>query len=400
MAIKRLDLRLYEIVRNASLIIVICLAFLVPFDSSRNIDLQGILLIVAGVLAWFAIALKYKYFVSILDSKIMLLLGILITSIIVSAFVNPNVGSNLIGAPLIRLGSLGLIACIGVGILSLDIQPKQLINWLYGIISLIAITAVPYYIFVFESVERIGGVFAQPDILAVILGCGVLLGFDVIKKYPDKLQYLGLVQIYMFILLLMTQTRVGLLLTLILSCVWIWQTQTNLKKRQIYIIFGAFIILVFSLISFLPSRITDTEYAKTSVTYRINLQQSAIQQTYKKPITGYGIGNIADALDCRKLGDQSLQNSCNDGYYFDSSHNIYLDRVLGFGWISGIAYLFLVLLTLWRGFHKTTDIRIFAYCGLLIALYYLTNVTSLTLELLLWVLLLQCLVHPSKPSRV
>jgi len=42
--------------------------------------------------------------------------------------------------------------------------------------------------------------------------------------------------------------------------------------------------------------------------------------------------------------------------------------------------------------------RYFAYCVLLISLYYFTNVTSMTVELLLWVFMLR-VWKPHKTSR-
>ena len=86
----------------------------------------------------------------------------------------------------------------------------------------------------------------------------------------------------------------------------------------------------------------------------------------------------------------SIKESCDDGYYFTSTHNIYLDRILAIGWIGGLAYSLFVQICLYLGLRlKGQQIQILSYCALVIAIYYLTNVTSVALELLFVILLLR-----------
>lgn len=89
---------------------------------------------------------------------------------------------------------------------------------------------------------------------------------------------------------------------------------------------------------FLPARLTNPSYAEFSVRYRLDLQSAALKASDHRPFLGYGIGNLADALNCPSLHVAPLKQTCHEGYFFSSSHNIYLDRVLAFGWLAGLCY--------------------------------------------------------------
>jgi O-antigen ligase len=140
-----------------------------------------------------------------------------------------------------------------------------------------------------------------------------------------------------------------------------------------------------------PGRLTNAGYAEQSIHYRLSLQDYALKASGRKPFLGYGPGNLADALRCPWLPAGPLQTTCHQGYFFNSSHNIFIDRILAIGWLGGLAYLGIVILAIYRGIRSKKEVRSMGYGLLLIGCYYLTNVTSLTLELLLWVLVVQCL---------
>lgn len=374
------------------------LALMIPFEAGRNIDMQGGLLIIAGVFAWTAIALRHKLFIEMQERRTLLLLGIMMFSVLLSTLVNPHLGYDLFGAPLMRLGSLGLFACIGIGMLAQTVPSKKLITYLYVLICIICLLSIPYNVFQFDSTDRIGGVFAQADVLAVVSACGFLLGLRIYKMLPSKRVYVLLCQLSLLIVLVMTQTRVPLILVFFLSIGWLLIQQKTLLQTKTLIVLAAtmFILILGALL--LPPRITDVKFAKESADYRFSLQEAGLQQTLHKPLLGYGLGNIADPLSCDFLTAENLQSTCQKNFYFNSSHNIFLDRVLGVGWIGGLAYAALVVLAIWKGLIGNNETRILAFCVLLIAVYYLTNVTSLVLEMLLWILMFQVIRKPSITS--
>jgi O-antigen ligase len=148
------------------------------------------------------------------------------------------------------------------------------------------------------------------------------------------------------------------------------------------------LLLATGLHLFGPARLTNTAYASTSIGYRADLQTYGLRASYHKAWFGYGPGNLADALNCSGLHAAPLQATCRQGYFFNSSHNVFLDRVLAVGWPGGVAFLLFVLTSLGKGLRAPGPARPMVYAALLIACYYLTNVTSVTLELLFWILLL------------
>jgi O-antigen ligase len=385
--------------RNVSLALCCCLAFLVPFDPARNIDLQGLLLVIGGGFAWCVLLLGYRWTfksLSWLDSS---LLGIFATCCLISLYVNRHLGYDFFGAPYIRLGAAGLLACIGIGLLLTTIPHQRLLTWLYVMILGLSVVSVPYSWWHLHSLLRIGGVFAQADILACFVGCGLLFGLEMLSLYPQRRNILLGVQLFWAILLLLTQTRAVLLIVIILCLLWELQKRRGDKFKQVALYGLAALLLLGGLHYFIPNRLTNTAYASESIHYRLTLQGYALKASGQKPIWGYGPGNLADALSCSRLPTGALQTTCHQGYFFNSSHNIFIDRILAIGWLGGLAFLGVVILAIYRSLRGKRTVRILGYTVILISCYYLTNVTSATLELLLWILLIRCLVDSPKVNH-
>jgi O-antigen ligase len=386
---------LAELCGSISLALAGCLAFLVPFSAPRNIDLQGLLLIVSGGFAWAGLALGDRKQFKRLGRLAGSLLVVFSVTCVVSLLVNPHLGYDLLGAPYIRLGTAGLLSCIGIGLLAARREAKRLMVELYLLIIGLTILSVPYSWGRFHSLLRIGGVFGQADIMACVVGCGLLIGLGILNLYPRQQRALLGMQAFLAVVLACTQTRAVLFLVIVLSIAWMLHNKRQKSfKSMIYL--GALLLLLGGLHYALPNRLTNTAYASQSIQYRLTLQKYSLRSSQQHPFWGYGPGNLADALACSRLPARQLQASCHQGYFFNSSHNIYLDRALGLGWIGGLSFVAIVILAVYRGFRTAKELRVFAYVLVLISCYYLTNVTSLALELLLWIVLARCLVRPVK----
>ncbi|MDB5171194.1 MAG: hypothetical protein JWO35_888 [Candidatus Saccharibacteria bacterium] len=386
--------RLQKLLTRCSYALAALLPFLVPFDANRNIDMQGLILLIAGGFSWSALALRYRRTLQQLSPASWALIAVYVASCLISLAATHAGPYAIAGSPYIRLGSLGLIACIGGGLLLQRFDTRTLIKYLYASISLVALISIPYTLIEFHSVVRISGLVAQADVFGVLLGCGFLLGLALINDASKWRNYLLANQCLLVVLLLLTGTRAAILLTIALAVCWQLQNQRSrfLKFVPIYVIL--IVVLVGSVHYIQPNRLTNVAYASESVSYRRDLQSAALRSSLDKPLLGYGAGNLADALDCTKLSEKSLQTTCHDGYFFNSSHNIFIDRMLGVGWLGGLAYLSIIIFAIYQGLRAKNQAHIFGYLALLISLYYLTNVTSVVLELLLWVTLLQCLKKP------
>lgn len=395
-----LGARFQDLVTRSACLLIGLLPFLVPFDPNRNVDMQGLILLIAGALSWCALAYSYRTIFKDFSSLTKLLIGLYATCCLVSLALAHAGPYAFVGSPYIRLGSPGLLACVGCGLVLLRLKPADLIGYLYAIISLLAAVSVPYALFESGTLVRIGGLVSQADVFGALLGCGLLLGLVVLKNITRWRNYLLINQAFLSILLILTGTRAAIILTLVLAAAWQLQDNRSKFMKWLPVYLAVLIVFVASLSYLAPSRLTDSSYAKQSIGYRRDLQFAALRASLDKPLFGYGAGNLADALSCDKLTQKSLRASCDDGYFFNSSHDIFIDRALGIGWPGAIAYISIIVLAIYHGLRAKPEVRIFGYLTLLISLYYLTNVTSVVLELLLWIVLLRCLKRPgTKTSR-
>jgi O-antigen ligase len=381
--------------RKLTVAFVCCLPFLVPFsDAARNTDMQGMVLLLSGLFGWTTVLLKKNFKVSLRPDAGVLLL-VFSVCCLVSLAINPHIGYDWWGSPYIRLGTGGFLACIGCGLALRDITASQLFTGLYMIILALAVTALPYSWWHVHSLTRVGGLFSQADIFGVFLGCGLLIGLQVSLYYKKLRPYLLVSQALLAGLLVLSGTRLVLATMFVLLPVC-WQhirKPWRLGQWSAYV--TAVIILFIIGGALLPTRVTNASYAGKSIQYRFDLQTAAVRASLHKPVAGYGPGNLANALACPNLSAPVLRDTCRKHYFFNSSHDIFLDRALGVGWIGGLAFFGLVVMAIYRAFRMRREYTIIGYVLVLISCYYLTNVTSVTLELLFWILLLRCLSAPS-----
>jgi O-antigen ligase len=361
------------------------LPFIVPFSPGRNVVAQGLLILLIGFFAWALVYLNQNA-LSIKNSKLKWVIAIYIAACGLSLIFNPHKGYDLLGSPYIRLGSLGLVACLGLGLSARSLSLRKLIAGLYALTVLIAITALPYSAFRLHNLARLGGVFDQADILAVFTGVGLLLGLQVYKDFTRYRKYIIFTQALLLIVLVLSGTRSILLILLILTPIWLHFNFKNLKTSQ-WLTYLVVVVLAFAALSvFYHGRLNNADYAGQSISYRYDLQKSGARAVKEKPIFGYGPGNLADGLSCKKLEAKPLLKTCNSGYFFNSSHNIFLDRFIGLGLIGGAVYLVMVILLLKSAFSIGHH-SVLAYASLLVVIYYITNVTSVCLEALFMILL-------------
>ena len=375
--------------RRIAVTLALLLPFLVFFDAPRNIDMQGYLVVVVGVAAWLAIALqagRYR-----LERPTNILLAIFGLSLLLSTFFRPHLGYNLLGAPFARLGLLQLLSCIGFGIMAAGFKRDLIIRAVFYESLAVAVVALPYDLLKYHEIGRIGGLFAQADIMACFTGVGIMAGLYTLGSRRHRARSIILAELYLSLILFLTQTRAVLAIVLFFVTVWLVRLvpRNDLWKG---VAAGALACaVIFALLPILPGRVSDSHYARFSALYRVDLQSAGFKALAGSPYLGYGPGNLADALDCRKLTSEPLQQTCHDKYFFNSSHDIFLDRALQTGLLGGLAFLGLALGAIRQGWASDITGRYTSLMLLVICGYYLTNVTGPTLELLLWTVMFACL---------
>lgn len=385
--------------KKTSLALSITIPFLVFFDSSRNIDLQGYILIISGLCAWISLLLRPVKIIELLNKTTVWLIILLLVTSLLSMLLTPNINYGLFGAPLVRLGAGGLISCIGIALLTLNFKFDDLIKYLYLIIVGFALVSLPYAIINSSEMDRLGGLSNQATIFSCIVGVGFIFGLNIFAAFSKYRPYIVLIQVFLFSLIVLSQTRAIILLVILLTLVWSYKSYGKSSFRFIPVLMISLLLIVFISQTIHSNRIIDNQYAEKSINYRIELQKSASTALLEYPLFGYGPGNMADALPCNKLQDSMLQKTCSQGYFFNSSHNIFLDRLITYGWIHGLIFITLIILGLYNSFRRSQKQRIFGFALILISGYYLTNVTGVVLELLLWVILITCLRNKKHSSR-
>lgn len=383
-----------RIIESNVLLLVCILPFLVPFGLTRNIGLQGLVVTLTGLLAWFAVWLRKPKLPAFVTGALITYVAFCLLSLI-GRFSQVN----LLGGALMRLGSLELISCVGIGLCLRQIDYTQLLRWLYISLATLGVISLPYSIHQAHHLVRIGGLLHQPDFLAVVLAVGFLLGIALWRHSSRRWRLLiTLAQAYLLVTIFLTQTRAVILILFLVLLICLWQEVGISRRTAIGTVILGLVLLAGSLgmRHVTDGRLTDESFASESISYRLDLQSYGVKAALHKPILGYGAYGVTTALACSTLHADALLKTCQSHYYFDSSHNIYLDRFLELGWLGGISFVILVAGLLWYGFRRPSKVSMFAYGALVIALYYFTNVSGLEIETVFWIMLFRCL-PPSKP---
>lgn len=374
-------------VATATLDILCVLPLLSPFALEINIILQSLLVVLTGSLCWLVLLMHRKPLL-VLPRYLIVLLALYVGWAFLSLMFNHAL-INIFGSSFLRLGILPLIACVGCGLLLRIVPSARLLTWIYcsslanALVSLVSLRSL-------HIMGRFGGVFHQADILGVWMGCGLVFGLGMWQLYPRWRRLFIVSQSLLLLTMLLSQTRASIILVGLIGLVILLRSQIAVVWKVTTtsaVIVGVALFAVFA--SHTGLHALNRQDATESVSYRVYLQSYGLRASFHHPLFGYGAGNVTQALNCPSLASLDLQQTCRQGFYFNSSHNIYLDRILALGFIGGIAFLLIILYGIYTGLRTSGIDLYFTYAALIIVLYYLTNVTNTPLELLLWVLLLR-----------
>jgi O-antigen ligase len=379
------------------------LPFLVLLSVRQDIDMRAALVTLLGVLSWSILVTVSRHAaVPKLQPLSAGLLCVYMGFCILSLLVHHS-GANLFGSPLVRLGTLVLVSNIGCGLLLNVVPPRKLLLWLYLTSIGIVLVSIPYTVITLHHLSRLSGVFQQADVLAAWIAVGFIFGVHMWHLYPNRRLLISVGQVLLAVALVLTQTRavIFLLAAVLLLIVVRQNAPAKTKLAGIAAITASLGILIVAGHYMLPTMLSDPKNVTSSISYRLDLQTAAMKSTLRQPIWGNGAGSVGAALKCPTLKASALQHTCREGYYFDSSHNVFLDRILEFGYVGGLAYAAFAAVSVYKGLSRTISRagaraeteteteQIFSYAALLLCLYYFTNVTNVEIELLLTILLLR-----------
>lgn len=378
---------LLRIISKSSFILAGCLVYLVPFDSGRNIDLQSRVILLAGLLSSTVLVFTYRQLQTSLTRVVWLLLFVIIATLLISSFISPEIKLNFFGLPYVGVGAFSVIASLAFALhFNLYSSYRQSVATLYVAIVAVSAISIPYALLNQTVSGRLGGVFMQPDIMACIVGCGLLFGVQILSWNYISKNYLYIAQLFLAVTLLVTETRAVIYSIIVFFGIY---AVRKCSTRQLYAMIISAVLAVVVIQQYVPSRLVDVKYVTDSVAYRLSLQEVGLIAAFDRPFIGSGIGSVPSILDCSNLQAESLQMTCSEGYYFNSTHNIFLDRILAAGMIGGICIILLNIYAIAYSFSR----KKYVFCSTLalITVYYLTNVHNATLDLLYWIILVACL---------
>ena len=377
---------------KVALFAALALAVFMPFsDHIKDAQLKLIILIVLGAYSWVRILFfKLKKinwgFASYLITALVVLL------IMIGCLSSGS--KNISGIYFSQISVVPLLAIIGIALNSSFLKPQFIAKGVFVSSALVAFLAFPYDMLRYHEmiIGRLNGTLVQSNILAVYISAGLIIGFYwlVTNTYKDKKYILVAMEAYMLFMVVLTQTR---FIVILLSLMALTYFALSAKKdKKIILIAIATLLFMIGSVFVANNRQIGPKAIDNSISYRLHLQSKAFSGDSIKPIQHNGTDRLMNKLDCKNLRQSNdLSKTCDRGFIFTSYHNQFLDRTVQFGWLFGIAYVAIIVTAL-VAFYRQRSNKLFVALGsacAVILFYYFTNVTSIELELLLWVLMLQ-----------
>ena len=383
---------LLESIDKITLLVALSLAIFMPFsDHIKDAQLKLTILVVLGAYSWLKILFfrlnKIHWgFASYLIAALVVLL--IMIGCLSSGY------KNIAGIYFSQISVVPLLAIIGIALNSSFLKPQFIAKGVFVSSALVAFLAFPYDMLRYHEliIGRLNGTLAQSNILAVYISAGLIIGFYwlVTNTYKDKKYILVAVEAYMLFMVVLTQTR---FIVILLSLMALTYFALSAKKdKKLVVIAIATILFVIGSVFVANNRQIGPKAIDNSISYRLHLQSKAFSGDSIKLIQNNGTDRLMNKLDCKNLNSaKDLNRTCSSGFVFTSYHNQFLDRTVQFGWLFGISYV-AVIVTGLVAFYRQRSNKLFVAIGsacTVTVLYYFTNVTSIELELLLWVLMLQ-----------
>ncbi len=296
---------------------------------------------------------------------------------------NPN--NSLLGGESYRLGYLALIGAMIVGLSAKQIVSRRRLAWYYcGSLVMLAASLV-----FSAAATHLAGRLTWPILLsnnlALTLAVAFTIGIYLVRRSNWRIIMLG--QIFLLIGIVLTQSRAVLALTIVIGGVYFigrYGKTLNHKSIRRYILLAAVIVIIFLVLA--PIRLKSPHYFAASVIYRLGLQKRGLEMTVVKPLTGLGPDAIKHYFSLGTNYGTDIVETMKSGYQFMSVHNIYLDKLIEYGFLAGWLFIGLTIRALKSGsryLDESLTAAVMAIFGLLCC-YGLVDFFSIETTVLFW----------------
>ena len=300
---------------------------------------------------------------------------------------------SLLGGEGYRLGYLALISAVAVGLSAKQIISRKNLIWYYAGSLVMLIVSLSYYFVILRLPSRLAWPITLSNNLALLLAVAFMIGIYITNRSNWRIIVMG--QIFLLVGILLTQSRAVLLLTIAVGGAYLVSRYGKKLVRRnhrhySWLMLGMVIILTLIFLWLAPTRLKSSNYFKTSLLYRLELQKHGLEMTLIKPLTGIGPDAVQFYFDDGISYGMHLEATMKQGYKFMSTHSIYLDKFIEYGLITGLIFCSLIVRALWLGYkHSSRQLgAITSVVFVLFCLYGLVDFFSLETMVLFWLGLL------------
>lgn len=292
---------------------------------------------------------------------------------------------------------LGVLTLLSVVMVSLFVSKRlEKDEACKAVVLYAAVLGLVSILFDLESVlsgQRLSGVVGNSALLGILLGIGAITSIYMHSR-KIKLKYHPVYFSVISISLLLTQTRAAILPLLILGVLMylrpIVSKPTNIQKawktnKKSFLGPVVFATLLFA-IGLSSGRTFNTSYLWDSVDYRIEILEHSIETVKGMPFWGFGPGRIEDALYQSGPLPEVFQSSYDENVIIESSHNIFVDYLLSYGWLVFILFAAYMLTTVYFSYLliKAKEYHWYVFVFLYVLFQQQFTVAWLETDIVLW----------------
>lgn len=300
------------------------------------------------------------------------------------------------------LGSWTLLSCVVIGLLIARKLRLELLNYFYWSTVALAGVSIIFDVASIARNERLTGLVWQSDVLAIILGAGLTAALFI--SFKAKKQYVIAAHSLVMSAILLTRTRaVVYLLPLWLLFAFIkYRSHLKISDRMTkYGLAGASIFILTAGIYAAP-RVLSVSRAEFGISYRMDLVSHGSKYLAIMPPWGFGPAALSlVGTDYYQLPKSLEHTMIADQKIPESAHALFLDRFLEYGWVAGLAYLALIIVTVVAAIRTRRNkltLALTAVGGYLL-IQQSVAATSSIVELLTWICILGILMQAAKEGK-
>jgi hypothetical protein len=306
------------------------------------------------------------------------------------------------GVQNLYIGTWTLGCCILAGLLIARKLKLEFLNYFYW--SMVAL--VPGSIILglggLLQNERLAGLVLQPDLLAILLGAGLVTALLITLK--SRWQYILAGHSILIIGILLTRTRavIYLLPVWAIFAVIKYRSKVQLSQKSTLYSFAVAAVLILLAIAYAAPRVLSLSRAQFGVSYRADLISHSSKYLAIMPPWGLGPGGLNTVItDYYQMPESIDHTIAMDQKVPENSHNLILDRFLEYGWIAGAAYILLIGVVVWATIRNRHDRLTQALAGVggYLLVQQLVTSTSLILELLTWICIMGILMRAAREGK-